>query len=160
MITLIAAMSKNRIIGNNGGIPWKIPNDTEFFRKITKLCPVVMGRKTFESIGRVLPDRKNIILTRNKFYLRDGCLIYDDIQKVITDFGKENLMIIGGEEIYRQFLPFADKICLTYIDENFEGDTFFPEFDLNKWKLISEEKGLKNDDNPYDYYFRWYNKIE
>jgi dihydrofolate reductase len=160
MITLIAAMSKNRVIGNKGSIPWKIPNDTEFFRKTTKFCPVIMGRKTFESIGRVLPDRKNIILTRNKSYVQDGCLIYDDIQKVIMDFGRENLMVIGGEEVYRQFLPYADRICLTYIDKEFEGDTFFPEFSMTEWELVSEEKGLKNDDNPYDYYFRWYNKIK
>jgi dihydrofolate reductase len=152
-------MSKNRVIGKDGKIPWSLPNDTAFFRKTTKSCPVVMGRKTFESIGRPLPERKNIILSRDVNYKQDACLIYHDIEKVISDFNKENLMVIGGEGVYRQFLSYADKICLTYIDQDFKGNTFFPEFDLDKWELISEEKGLKNDDNPYDYYFRWYNKI-
>ena len=160
MITLIAAVARNRVIGKDGKIPWSLPNDTAFFRRTTKFCPVVMGRKTFESIGRVLPDRKNIILSRNVNYSQEGCLIYNDIQKVIKDFEKENLMVIGGERVYSQFLPYADKICLTYIDEDFEGDTFFPEIDLDKWELVSEEKGLKDDKNPYDYYFRWYNRIK
>jgi dihydrofolate reductase len=158
MINIIAAMSKNRVIGNKGNIPWKIPNDTEFFRKTTKFCPVVMGRKTFESIGRLLPERKNIILTRDINYKREGCFVYHDISKVIDDFGKENLMVIGGEEVYKLFFPYTDRIYLTYIDQDFEGDTFFPDFEDGKWVKESEEKGIKNEENPYDYYFQTFVK--
>ncbi len=159
MITLIAAMSKNRVIGGKSGIPWRIPKDMAFFSKVTKFCPVVMGQRTFESIGKTLRGRENIILSMNNDYKCGECLVYNDIQKLMTDFKNKNLMVIGGGEIYRQFLPYADKICLTYIDQEFEGDTFFPEFDLGEWKLVSKEKGLKDKNNPYDYYFRWYNKV-
>ena len=158
MITLIAAMSKNRVIGNKGNIPWKIPNDTEFFRKTTKFCPVVMGRKTFKSIGKPLKNRTNIILTRDVNYKNEECVFYHDIQKIINDFRKENLMIIGGEEIYKSFLPHTDRIYLTCIDQDFEGDTFFPNFEDEKWVKESEKKGVKNEENPYDYYFQTFVK--
>lgn len=154
MISIIAATSKNRVIGKNGKLPWNLPEDMNFFRETTKNCIVVMGRKTFESIGRPLPNRKNIILTRDIDYKKDGCLVYNEIQKIIDDFENENVMIIGGEEIYRQFLPYSDRIYLTYIDQNFEGDTFFPEFNDETWIKESEKKGIKNDQNPYDYYFQ------
>jgi len=154
MINIISAMGRNQVIGKNGKLPWKLPEDMHHFVKITLGCPVVMGRKTFESIGKPLKNRKNIILTRDKNYQNDGCLVYNDLEKVIDDFGKENLMVIGGGEIYRQFLPYAERIYLTYIDQNFEGDSLFPEFLDENWIKESEEKGIKNDDNPYDYYFQ------
>jgi len=154
MISIIAATSKNRVIGKDGKLPWSLPEDMNFFRETTKNCTVVMGRKTFESIGRPLPNRKNIILTRDTDYKKDGCLVYNEIQKIIDDFKNENVMIIGGEEIYRQFLPYSDRIYLTYIDHDFEGDTFFPEFSDEIWMKESEKKGIKNDQNPYDYYFQ------
>jgi len=154
MINIIAAISKNRVIGKNGKIPWKLPKDMQFFSETTKFCPIVMGRKTFESIGRPLKDRTNIILTRDINYKKDGCVVFNKIEDVINNFGKENLMVIGGEEIYRQFLPYTERIYLTYIDEEFEGDTFFPEFDEGKWIKESEKRGIKDDENPYDYYFQ------
>jgi dihydrofolate reductase len=158
MINIIAAMSQNRVIGKNGSLPWKLPEDMSHFVKVTKGYSVVMGRKTFESIGRPLKNRTNIILTRDGDYKKEGCLVYNDIEKIISDFGKENLMIIGGEEIYRQFLPYVDRIYLTFIDKDFDGDTFFPEFEDIGWVKDSEEKGIKNKENPYDYYFRVYLK--
>jgi len=158
MINIIAAMSKNRVIGRSGKIPWKLPKDMQFFTETTKFCPVVMGRKTFESIGRLLEDRTNIILTRDKDYRKEGCAIVNKIEDVIKDFGEKNLMVIGGEEIYRQFLPYADRIYLTYIDQDFEGDTFFPEFEDGTWVKESEKKGIKDVNNPYDYYFQIFTK--
>ena len=151
-------MSRNRVIGNNGQLPWKLPEDMKYFTKITTDLPVVMGRKTFESIGRPLENRINIILTRDKSYQKDGCIILNNMEDVIKNFGKENLMVIGGEEIYRQFLPYTERIYLTLIDKDFEGDTFFPDFDKENWIKKSEEKGIKDENNPYDYYFQIYEK--
>lgn len=158
MINIVAAVSKNRVIGNNGKLPWSLPEDMKFFTKTTNSYPVVMGRKTFESIGRPLKNRINIILTRNENYKKENCIIYNNIEDVVKEFGEENLMVIGGEKIYDQFLPYADKMYITYIDEDFDGDTFFPEFDNKDWIKISEEKGIKDSKNPYNYYFRIYKK--
>lgn len=151
-------MSRNRVIGKDGKLPWKLPEDMRHFVKITTECSVVMGRKTFESIGKPLKNRTNIILTRDVDYKKEGCLVYFDIQKVINDFGGENLMVIGGEEIYKSFLPYTNRIYLTYIDQEFKGDTFFPNFENEKWVKESEERGIKNEENPYDYYFQTFAK--
>ena len=158
MISIIVAVGKNLVIGKDGVIPWKLPEDMNYFVKITTGCPVVMGRKTFESIGRPLKNRTNIILTRDENYKQDGCLVYLDIKKVVEDFGNKNLMVIGGAEIYKQFLPWTDRIYLTLIDQNFEGDTFFPEFRDGNWIKESEKKGIKDESNLYDYYFQVYIK--
>lgn len=158
MINIIAAMSRNRVIGNKGRLPWKLTEDMRHFVKITTGFPVVMGRKTFESIGKPLKNRTNIILTRNESYQKEGCIIYHDIEKIVNDFGKENLMVIGGEELYRQFLPYAERIYLTFIDQDVEGDTFFPDFQDESLVKESEEKGIKDENNPYDYYFQVYIK--
>lgn len=158
MINIITAISRNRVIGNKGSLPWKLPEDMRHFVRTTTGCSVVMGRKTFDSIGKPLKDRTNIILTRDNNYKKEGCLIFHDIESIIEKFDKENLMVIGGEEIYRQFLPYADRIYLTFIDKNFDGDTFFPDYQDGSWIKESEEKGIKNKDNPYDYYFQIYSK--
>lgn len=158
MINIIAAISRNRVIGENGQLPWKLPEDMRHFVKITSGCPVVMGRKTFESIGKPLKNRTNIILTRDANYQKEGCLTYHDILRVIDDFARENLMVIGGEEIYKLFLPYTDRIYLTYIDQDFQGDTFFPNFEDEKWVKESEERGIKNEENSYDYYFQTFVK--
>ena len=96
MINLISAVAKNLAIGKNGKIPWKLPEDMRYFSKMTKFCPIVMGRKTFESIGKPLKDRTNIILTRDKNYKKEGCLVFHDIESIVEKFGKDNLMVIGG----------------------------------------------------------------
>ncbi len=158
MINIIAAMSRNRVIGNKGELPWKLPEDMRHFTKVTTGFPVVMGRKTFESIGRPLKGRTNIILTRDISYQKDGCIVLNNVEDVVKNFSKEDLMVIGGEEIYRQFLPYAERIYLTLIDKDFEGDTFFPDFDKKNWIKKSEEKGIKDENNPYDYYFQIYEK--
>lgn len=158
MINIIAAMSRNKVIGNKGQLPWSLPEDMQHFVKITTGCTVVMGRKTFESIGKPLKNRKNIILTRDKDYQKEGYIVFNNVEDVVEEFGEENLMVIGGEEIYRQFLPYTERIYLTQIDEDFEGDTFFPDFEDGNWVKESEEKGVKDDNNPYDYYFQVYLK--
>jgi dihydrofolate reductase len=127
MITLIAACSKNRVIGGDGKLLWHLPEDLKRFKSLTTGNPIVMGRKTYESIGKALPGRLNIILTKNRDFKADNCLIYNNIYDMLEIYQQSNLFVIGGGEMYNMFLPHAKKIELTLIDKDFEGDTFFPE---------------------------------
>ena len=141
IISLIAAMGKNRIIGKDNSLPWKLPEDMKRFKELTQGKPVVMGRKTFESIGKPLPNRKNIILTNDKNYKKEGCIIVHSVQEaLIPSKGDKEIMVIGGEQIFKEFLPIANRMYLTFIDENFEGDAYFPEYNKNEWKEIKKEE--------------------
>src|SRR3989338_8105608 len=145
IISLIAAMDKNRVIGKDNSLPWKLPEDMKRFRGITKGKPVIMGRKTFESIGRPLPDRKNIIITRDRNYKAEGCIVVNSKEEALNAAkGSEEVMIIGGEQIFEEFLPIANKMYLTFIDKEFEGDAYFPEYDNAEWKEISREEHSSN----------------
>lgn len=160
MISLVVAMDKNSVIGKNNQLPWHLPADLAFFKKVTMGKPIVMGRKTHESIGRVLPGRDNIILTRNKDYKAEGCIIIhhiDEISSFIKNKGDE-VCIIGGAEIFKEVLPIADRLYLTIIDHEFEGDTYFPSFNESDWEVFSKEKGPKDEKNRYDYYFMIYER--
>ena len=149
-ISLIAAMGKNRVIGKNNSLPWKLPEDMKRFKELTLGKPVIMGRKTFESIGKPLPNRKNIILTRDKNYKAKECIVVHSKEDALKAAeGNEEIMIIGGEQIFREFLQKADKMYLTFIDEYFEGDTYFPEYNRDEWKEVQREEH-KND---YKYTF-------
>ena len=159
MISLIAAMGGNRVIGNNNSMPWRLPKDLAYFKKLTLGNTVVMGRKTFESIGKPLAGRKNIILTRDKGYTREGCLVVHSIEEALKEIKDEQeSFIIGGGEIYSIFLPYANKLYITYIDHEFQGDTYFPEIDYGEWEVISRTPGEKNRDNSYSYYFEVYER--
>jgi dihydrofolate reductase len=158
MISLIAAMSKNRVIGKDGRLPWSLPDDLAYFKKITMGHPVIMGRKTFESLGKPLPGRENIVITENRNYQPKDCLTLHSIDETIAFCNDKNGFIIGGAQIYRQFLPYAEKLYITFIDEIFDGDSFFPEVNLEMWRLISQTKGKRNEQNPYEYYFLIYVK--
>lgn len=141
MISLIAAVSKNNVIGFNNKIPWNIYEDRIHFKKQTTGHFVVMGRKTFETLKNDLPDRKIIVLTRNKNYKAQNVLVcysWDEIFSLI-DINSEEIFIAGGGEIYSQAINFADKIYLTKINATFEGDTFFPSIDKKSWKIINKE---------------------
>lgn len=128
VISLIAAMAENRVIGRNNTIPWDIPADRKRFRALTLGHPVIMGRKTFESLAGPLPGRKNIIITRQMDYRAEGCFIAHDLASALAMAGEtDELFICGGGEIYRQALPIADRIYLTIIHSRFDGDTRFPE---------------------------------
>lgn len=147
MISLIVAMSSNRVIGKENQLPWHLPEDLKRFRSITNNNVVVMGRKTHLSIGKVLPNRLNVILSRDtKWYnpLGDNCVVCYSVEEVIEKFKYRDLFIIGGSEIYNQFLQHADKIYLTLIDKDFEGDAYFPELDDN-WKEVERETLEKED---------------
>ncbi len=152
-------MDKNRLIGKNNTLPWHLPADLAFFKKVTMGKPIVMGRKTHESIGRILPGRENIIITRNKDYKAEGCTIIHNIQDIFA-FEKEydEVFVIGGAEIFKDALPYADRLYITFIDHEFDGDTYFPLINEGDWTVISKEKGPKNEKNPYEYYFTIYER--
>ncbi len=149
MISIIAAVSENNVIGNKGGIPWHLPRDFKYFKEITMGHPIVMGRKTFESIGKPLPKRENIILTRQNILI-DGCTIVHDIEEIKDIAKNQEVFIIGGAEIYKKFLPLADKIYLTLVHTKVEGDTLFPEHSSNDWKCVFSEEHLKDTKNNFD----------
>lgn len=134
-VILIVAMSLNRVIGKGNEIPWNIPEEQQLFKKITIGHTLIMGRKTYESIGRPLPERKNIIITRNKHFTSEGCHIYPSLKQAIEDHKNTRIFIIGGAEIFRQTLAIADEIYLTVIQEEIEGDVFFPEFPENDYRI-------------------------
>ena len=154
IISFIVAMGKNRVIGRNGKLPWSMPADLEYFREKTKNKPMIMGRKTYESIGRPLPNRKNIIITRDKSYSPKGCIVVNSMEDALNAAGNaEEVMVIGGSEIFKLFMPKANRIYLTIISHNFEGDTFFSEYDKSEWKETKREEHKKDKENPYDYIF-------
>ncbi|MNJ90147.1 Dihydrofolate reductase [compost metagenome] len=153
---IIVAHDKNKLIGKNNELPWNLPEDLKYFKKKTTNYPVIMGRKTFESIGKALPNRKNIILTRDKDYSAENCRVINSTLElsIRSDVG----FVIGGSEIFNLLMPFVDKLFITRIDHEFEGDTYFSNYDDNEWKLISSEKGVKDEKNPYDYFFEVYDR--
>lgn len=158
IISTIVGMANNRAIGKENDIPWHLPADLKYFKKTTIGKPIIMGRKCYESIGRPLPKRTNIIITRNKDYEAKGCIITHSLQEAIAKAKEEEtteIFIIGGGEIYQKALAIVDKIYLTCIDLVVEDATvFFPNIDSNQWQLIKEEKHQKDKKNPYDYTFK------
>ena len=158
MISMIWAMGKDNALGCRNRMPWYLPADFAYFKKVTLGKPVIMGRKTFESIGKPLPGRKNIIITRNQSFKCEGCTIVDSIEKAKEYTLDVEAFIIGGAEIYKAFLPSADKLYVTLIDEEFEADAYFPEIDYSQWELISSETGPKDEKNPYNYKFLVYQR--
>jgi dihydrofolate reductase len=146
MISLIAAMSKNRVIGKNNRLPWNVPEDLKRFRALTANHVIIMGRKTFESIGRPLPGRDNRVITRQKDFSAEGVKTYGSLDAALREpvpagLKDDEVFVIGGGEIYSQALPFADRIHLTVIDQEFDGDAFFPDFaDLNFVEVASENR--------------------
>lgn len=142
-INIIAAVARGNVIGKDNKLPWHIPGELKRFKEITMGHPIVMGRKTFESIGRPLPGRENVVLTRNKDYKQEGVTIYNSPIPLCYHFNDtdEELFIIGGEDIYKMFLLMADKLYLTQIDEYYEGDVFFPEVEWGDFKLIDTKTG-------------------
>ncbi|BCX14994.1 MAG: hypothetical protein KatS3mg088_677 [Patescibacteria group bacterium] len=146
-ISIVAAISQNNVIGKNGKIPWHISADLKRFKEITKGHHILMGRKTFESIGKPLPERTNLIITSNKNYKVKGAFVFNDPQKAVLFAQKrkeKELMIIGGQKIYEYFINKADKIYLTKIFKNFKGDALFPKIDQKEWKFVSKETHKEN----------------
>ncbi|XMA23624.1 dihydrofolate reductase (plasmid) [Bacillus bombysepticus] len=159
IISAMVAVGENNVIGKNNDIPWRLPNDWAYLRRITMGHSIILGRKNYESIGKPLDGRKNIILTKNKNYKAEGCHIAYSIEDALSKCEGEEVFILGGEEIYQQFLPYTQKLYITKIHATFEGDRYFPEIDISLWKEIYTEKGIQNDRNPYEYYFHVFEKI-
>lgn len=140
MITLIAAMAANRVIGKDNGLPRDYPEDMVRFRALTAGKPIVMGRKTFDSIGRPLPKRRNIVLSRS-WFVHEGVEVFSTIEEIIAATTNEpEVMIIGGQTIYEQFLPYADRIELTVIHKEYKGDTYFPVFEDGFIEVVREQR--------------------
>ena len=149
MTSLIVAISQNRVIGRDNALPWHLPDDLKYFRRVTKGNPVVMGRKTYESIGRPLPLRQNIVVSRDPTYRAEGCEVVHSLQAAleVAQLDKE-VFIIGGAELYRQSLGLVDRVYLTEVHAELEGDTFFPELGP-EWKEISREHHPADADHPF-----------
>lgn len=157
MITLIAAVAENNALGKDNQLLWHLPDDFKRFKNITSGHYIVMGRKTFEGFPKPLPNRTHIIITRQKKYPSENCIVVDSLQKAILVCPKdEELFIIGGGEIYTQSIEIADKLDITRVHHTFDADTFFPEIDLNTWKLTSTEFHPKDEKHQFDFTFQTY----
>lgn len=159
-LTLIVAAAENNAIGKGNKMPWHLPNDFKYFKKNTLDHSIVMGRKTFESIGKALPERRNIVITRDLNYKAEDIDVANGLDEVLTYCRDEReIFIIGGAEIYRQTLPLAQKVLLTRVHTTVDGDAFFPELVPASWKLVSSEAHQKDEKHAFDYSFEVYERI-
>ncbi|HET7312956.1 dihydrofolate reductase [Salinisphaera sp.] len=148
-ISLIAAMDTHGVIGAHGGMPWHLPEDLRWFKRQTRDKPIVMGRRTFEAIGRPLPHRRNLVITRNAAMDAEGVEIVGDLDAAVARAGDaEELMVIGGAQIYALALPRADRLLITRIDAAYDGDTWFPEIDWARWRLAAEARHAADGNTP------------
>lgn len=160
LLSMIVAMANNQAIGKNNQLLWHLPEDLRYFKRITMGKPMIMGRKTFESIGRPLPGRLNIVVTRQQDWQHEGVKVVHSIDdamqlanaQALID-GVDEIMLIGGAELYQTALSSADKLYLTRVDADIDGDAFFPEINAMEWQEISREPFVASDNNPYDYAF-------
>ena len=153
-ISLICAMDKNRLIGNNNQLPWHLPADLQLFKKTTLGKPIIMGRKTFDSIGKALPDRQNIVVTRSDDWQADKVDVASSIDEALSLASPaKEVMLIGGASLYEQTLLRASHLYLTLIDNSFEGDTWFPEIDFENWKIASQQFFEADHKNKFSFSF-------
>jgi dihydrofolate reductase len=161
ILSLIAAHAKNRVIGKDNAMPWHLPADLAYFKKVTLGKPIIMGRKTYESIGRPLPGRMNIIISRDPSYQVQGCETVTSVEQALLLIqAVDEVMVIGGGSIYEHCLPFADKLYITHIDAEIEGDTYFPFYDTDHdWQKIASELYPADDKNKFSLEFSVYQKV-
>lgn len=153
-LSIIAALADNRVIGVRNTLPWRLPADLKHFRRLTTGHPVIMGRRNFESIGRALPERANIVVTRRSDYRAPGCTVVRSIEAALAlANGAHEVFIIGGAEIYAQTLATVDRLYLTLVHATIPGDTFFPEVDWKTWREITRERHEADDKHAYAYSF-------
>ena len=154
MLSIIVAKASNNVIGKNNSLIWHLPEDLKRFKQLTTGHTIIMGRKTFESLGRVLPNRKHIILCNDmEMNINDENVeVLEDIS-MLKDYinSEEEHFVIGGATIYKLLMPYANKLYFTLIHEEFEGDVYFPEIKKEEWKVVDRQEGLKNEENPFDY---------
>lgn len=160
MIIMIAAVAENNALGKNNELVWHLPNDFKRFKSLTTNHHIIMGRKTFESFPKPLPNRVHVVITRQTDYNPEGCIVVDSIEKAIAVCPEdEDSYIIGGGEIYNLALPFSDIIEITKVHHTFEADTFFPEINKNEWQLVESEENFKDEKHLYDYTYETYIKL-
>jgi dihydrofolate reductase len=157
---LIVAMGKNRVIGANGRLPWHLPNEVRLFKRLTMGHHIVMGRKTYESINRLLPGRTTVIVTRQRDYSVPGAIVAHSVDSALEACrGDDEVFVIGGAELFRETLPIADRLYLTVVDAEPEGDTFMPEYDERAWRETSEEHFAADEKHAHAYRFAVYDRI-
>lgn len=160
MITIIAAIAENNALGKDNKLIWHIPADLKRFKKVTLNHYVIMGRKTYESLGKPLPNRTNVIITRNLNFKAEGCIVVNSLQEAL-EVSKEdkNPYILGGAEIYKQAIKIANKLDITFVHHQFEADVFFPEIDVTIWKEVAREDFKADEKNNYNYSFVTFERI-
>ena len=157
IVSLLLAASENNVIGHNNQLPWHLPNDLKYFKNLTWGLPILMGRKTFDSIGKPLPGRQSIVITRNPHWQHDGVDVVHSLEEAIQRaeaLGANEVFIIGGAEIFNSALPTAKRIYLTRIHHRFDGDVFFPEIDSAEWQLASSRFLAADEKNAYDHTYQ------
>jgi len=157
-LSIIVAMSRHRVIGLNNSLPWRLPADLKRFKRLTMGHTLLMGRKTLQSIGRLLPGRTIVVITRQKDFAAEGVLVAHSIDEALKLAAGDEVFIAGGAQIYHQTLPLADRLYLTIIDAEFAGDAYFPALDESDWQLLSEERHDPSEANPYSYRFLVYER--
>lgn len=161
MISIIAAIGKNRELGLNNSLPWNLPADLKHFKEKTLNKTIVMGKRTFDSIGKPLPQRKTVILTDDAGFLPpENCVVAHCIEDIFKNYKEKEIMICGGASVYEQFLPYADFLYLTLIHYDFKADTFFPDFNISDWEKIERIDNKPDKKNPYSYSFLTFKKIK
>jgi len=159
LISIIVAASTNNVIGRNGQLPWRLSDDLRHFKAITMGKPIVMGRLTWESIGRALPGRRNIVMTRQAGFVAEGCdVVCSPAAALQAAVGADEVMVIGGGRIYEMFLPQARRLYLTRIHAEIDGDTFFPAISATDWRLVSYDAHAADDANEFAFEFRVYER--
>lgn len=152
-LSLIVAMDRQRLIGRDGDLPWRLPNDLKHFKRHTLGKTVLMGRKTWVSLGRPLPERENWVLTRDSQFSAPGARVFKDLESALAAHRGGELMVIGGAELYRQTLPKARRLYLTEVDATVDGDTYFPAIDRSQWRELSRESFAADERHAYAYAF-------
>lgn len=152
-LNLIAAMDRHHVIGRDGDLPWRLPNDLKHFKRLTEGRIVLMGRKTWVSLGRPLPNRDNWVLTRDRAYVAEGARVFNRLDDALAALDGREAMVIGGAQIYRQTLPFARRLYLTEVDAEVEGDTRFPEFDDGQWRELDRRTHPADERHAHGYSF-------
>ncbi|MEO6168265.1 MAG: dihydrofolate reductase [Chitinophagales bacterium] len=163
IISLIVAAAENNVIGKEGKLPWHLPADMKYFKQTTSGHTVIMGRGTLESLGKPLPGRTNIVITRQQHYKAPGCTVVSNIKDAVAyanENGTHETFIIGGGDVFSQSMSLADRIYLTRIFHSFEGDTFFPELNTDDWKMVSEERHEPDEKNKYAFSFQEFEKVK
>lgn len=161
IISLIAAMDRNRVIGKKGTLPWYLPADLRHFKELTTGKPIIMGSTTFASIGKALPNRINIVMTRDSSFVAEGCVIVHSVEEALAAArGCDEVMVIGGAQVFEQFFPRANRMYLTMIDAEINGDVYFPAWNPAEWRETTREMHKPDEKNKYTYAFLTFDRIK